>query len=396
MKKLILLPLLLVAADWPGTGAWLGIWELNYSAYTYAQSRNGTTCVSVYDDASGTIYTYNGTVKVRCASIIKVGIMAAVLNKAAQENRWLTQWEIDQIGPMIKWSDNTAASNLWNYVGAQNVMAYLQSIGMTNTGFEPGIPTPWWGYVNTTAKDMTLLVAKLYYKQLATPDLCAYGIGVMTQVVASQSWGVKPAGEWCAWKNGWFPESDVYRVHSVGVVKAWNGKVYVMAVLTRYDVGLGQQYGIDTINTIASKVYQTIVGAGPATSAKAMKVTVSTLNVRSGPGAGYSILGTVSQNQVYIRIAEQNGWSQIYYAGNTGWCYSGYLTPLSGVTAVKVTTSALNVRTGPGTGYSVAGQIYQDQMYFWTQYEGLNGWYKIWWKGGVYYVYGSYVTTVPL
>jgi hypothetical protein len=35
-------------------------------------------------------------------------------------------------------------------------------------------------------------------------------------------------------------------------------------------------------------------------------------------------------------------------------------------------------------------------MYFWTQYEGLNGWYKIYWKGGSYYVHGGYVTKVPL
>lgn len=396
MKKLLFLPLLFVAADWPGTGAWLGLWELNNSAYTYATQRNGKTCVAVYDDSSGTLYTYNGTVKVRCASIIKVGIMAAVLNKAAQENRWLTPWEIDQIGPMIQWSDNTAASNLWNYIGGANVIAYLQAIGMSNTGFEPGIPTSWWGYVLTTAKDMTLLVSKLYYKQIATPDLCAYGITVMTQVVSSQAWGVKPAGEWCAWKNGWFPEDAVWRVHSVGVVKGWNGKVYVISVLTRYNVGLGQQYGIDTIQNVANQIYQTIVGAPPASTAAAMKITTSTLNVRSGPGTGYSIIGTVSQGQVYVRIAQQNGWSQIYFAGNTGWCYTGYLTQLTGVTAVQVTTSTLNVRTGPGTGYSIAGQIYQDQMYFWTQYEGLNGWYKIWWKGGAYYVYGGYATTVPL
>jgi uncharacterized protein YraI len=399
MKKIVLLPLLLLGADWPGTGAWLGLWELQSSAYSYAAGRNGKTCVAVYDDSSGTLYTYNGTVQIRCASIIKVGIMAAVLNKAAQEGRWLTTWEAGQIEPMIRWSDNDAATNLWNYVGPQNVIAYLQSIGMSNTGFEPGLPLSWWGHTLTTAKDMTLLVAKLYYQQIATPQLCAWAIHVMTQVVSSQAWGLKggvPSGEWVAWKNGWYPESTVWRVHSIGVVKAWNGKTYVMSVLTRYDVGLGQSYGIDTIQTISSQIYQTIAGSGPVATASAMQVTTSTLNVRSGPGTGYSILGTIAQGQVYIRIAEQNGWSKIYYAGNVGWCYSGYLQKLTGVTAVKVTTGALNVRTGPGTGYTVAGQVYQDQLYFWTQYEGLNGWYKIWWKGGAYYVYGGYVTKVPL
>lgn len=397
-KTLALLAVLLTAGAYPGTGAWKGLWELSNDAYTYAASRSGSVGVAVYDDTSGALYTYNGTKLFRCASIIKVGIMAAVLQKASNEGRWLTPWEQDQIGPMIKWSDNTAATNLWNYIGPDNVIAYLQSIGMTNTNFEAGAPKSWWGWVNTCAKDMTVLVSRLYYKQIATAALCDYGINVMTKIVSSQSWGVKagvPTGTWVAFKNGWYPEETVWRVHSVGVVKDAGGKVFVVSVLTRYDVGLGQSYGIATTEGVTSRVWTAITGV-PVASAAAVKVTTTTLNVRSGPGSTYPIIGQVSQGQSYIRTEEQNGWSKIYYDGNTGWCYSGYLTKQTGVTAIKVTTSSLNVRTGPGTSHLIAGKIYMDQMYFWTQYEGLNGWYKFYWKGGSYYCYGQYVVRVSL
>jgi uncharacterized protein YraI len=180
----------------------------------------------------------------------------------------------------------------------------------------------------------------------------------------------------------------------VGVVKSASGKVLVVSVLSRYDVGLGMQYGIDTAQEVTARVYASVVGT--TSTPAAMRVTTSVLNVRSGPGTGYSILGQVYQDQVYIRTAEQGGWSRIWYAGNAGWCYTGYMARLTGVSAIRVTTSTLNVRTGPGTGYPIAGQIYQDQLYFWTQHEGLNGWYKFYWKGGVYYCSGSYVTQVIL
>lgn len=387
--------ILLLAADYPGTGAWKGLWELSNPAYNYAQSRTGRVGVAVYDDAGGALYTYNGTWQVRAASTIKLGIMAAVLDKAAREGRWLTPWEAEQLGPMIKWSDNAAASNLWNYIGPDNVIAYLRSIGLTHTGFEAGVPKSWWGYTLTSAKDLAVLTARIYYRQIATPALCDYAISLMTQVVSSQAWGVKggvPSDAWVAWKNGWYPEETVWRVHSAGVVRSASGKRYVLAVVTRYEVGLGMQYGIDTTQQVSSHVYSAIVG----TSAAAVRVTTATLNVRSGPGTGYSILGTVSRDQVYVRIAESGAWSKIYYRGNTGWCHSGYLARLSGVTAIKVNTSSLNVRTGPGSTYPIAGQTYQGQMYFWTHYEGLNGWYKFYWGGGVYYCYGAYVVRLSL
>lgn len=397
-RSLALLAVLLTDGAYPGTGAWKGLWELSGDAFAYAASRSGSVGVAVYDDASGTLYSYNGTRLFRAASIIKVGIMAAVLQRAADEGRWLTPWEQDQIGPMIKWSDNTAATNLWNYVGPDNVIAYLQSIGMTGTNFEAGAPKSWWGWVNTCAKDMTVLISRLYYRQIATPELCEYALDLMSQIVASHSWGIKaalPAGTWVAFKNGWYPEDTVWRVHSVGVVKSAGGRVFVVSVLTRYDVGLGQSYGISTTEGVASRVWTAIAGepvGGPA----AVRVTVSALNVRSGPGTAYSIIGQIYQGQSYVRVQEQNGWSRIYYDGGTGWCYSGYLSKLTGVTAIRVTTSVLNVRTGPGTSFPIVGRIYLDQMYFWTQYEGLNGWYRFYWKGGSYYCYGQYVVRVPL
>jgi uncharacterized protein YraI len=121
-----------------------------------------------------------------------------------------------------------------------------------------------------------------------------------------------------------------------------------------------------------------------------------TVNVRTGPSTGYGIIGQVHAGHTYVGIAQSGEWWKIYYNGSLGWTHGSYYSSLSGTTGVKVTTDVLNVRTGPGTGYAIQGQIYMGQIYFWTQYEGLNGWYKICWGGGYGYVHGGYVTRVSL
>lgn len=140
-----------------------------------------------------------------------------------------------------------------------------------------------------------------------------------------------------------------------------------------------------------------ILAAAPAVlhAQTALRAT-GTVNVRSGPGTGYGVLGQVAAGHTYVGIAQSGEWWKIAYNGSLGWTHGSYYTTLSGTTGVKVTTDTLNVRSGPGTGHSILGQIYMGQIYFWTQVEGLNGWYKICWGGGYGFVSGSYVTRVAL
>jgi uncharacterized protein YraI len=139
-----------------------------------------------------------------------------------------------------------------------------------------------------------------------------------------------------------------------------------------------------------------LLAAAAAAQAQTNLTATSTVNVRSGPSTGYAIIGQVPQGHTYVGLTKSGDWWKIYYNGGTGWTYGPYYTSPSGTTGVKVTVDVLNVRSGPSTGYSIKGQIYMGQIYFWTQYEGLNGWYKIYWGGGIGYVYGSYVTKVSL
>jgi len=68
------------------------------------------------------------------------------------------------------------------------------------------------------------------------------------------------------------------------------------------------------------------------------------LNVRSGPGTGYSIVGKLYNNQLIFATSVSNGWAKFY----NGYASTTYLTKVtSGGKDYVVTADALNFRTGP-------------------------------------------------
>ena len=384
--------------DYPGTGAVGALSELSPAAVSFIQGRSGTVGVAVYNNKNGKHYTYNGGWKARTASCFKVGIMAALLDRVQREGRGLTDWEKSQLTPMITQSDNAAATTLWNYVGQDNVLNYLRSLGMTSLTRDPEVPSAW-GYTWANSDDFLKLVSKVRYGKLWSADKHAYALSLMKSVIPSQAFlrAGLPAGtdeaEKCGWTNSdTAADNGAWRVHSIGAVTA-GGSSYTIAIMSRYPVGLGLGYGTATIAGVVSRIHASFLAypAGGGAVGGPVRINTGPLNVRSGPGTGYGILGTVPAGQIYIASNSSAGWWKIWYDQRTGWISGGYVSRLSGESSIVVNTDLLNVRTGPGTGYPVAGTVTRGEEFYWPRYTGLNGYYQIYWRGGLYYVSGSYV-----
>ena len=125
-------------------------------------------------------------------------------------------------------------------------------------------------------------------------------------------------------------------------------------------------------------------------------VTATTLNVRSGAGTSYSVLGSLSKGTKVEVISTTNGWSKIKYNGSTGYVSSKYLSSsstASSTTIKYVTATTLNVRSGAGTGYKKIGHLNKG-----TKVEIVtklsNGWYKIKFNSSYGYVSGDYVKLI--
>ncbi len=133
-------------------------------------------------------------------------------------------------------------------------------------------------------------------------------------------------------------------------------------------------------------------------------VTASALNVRKGAGTNYSVIGSLKQGNVVSASGETNGWLKISYNGQVGYISKKYTTSggsASGSAATeqtssssaktgKVTASSLNVRRGPGTGYSKIGSLASGSSFSYTS--DSDGWLKISYKGSIGYISKQYTT----
>jgi uncharacterized protein YgiM (DUF1202 family) len=114
------------------------------------------------------------------------------------------------------------------------------------------------------------------------------------------------------------------------------------------------------VSTVAAALLLTGVGATTATADTQMTATEG-VNIRSGPSTTSAIIGGLYRGQAVAAISSANGWTTVRFQGRTAYIASRYLTagaklPVSkavGASTVKITTTDLNLRTGPGLSYRV-------------------------------------------
>lgn len=124
--------------------------------------------------------------------------------------------------------------------------------------------------------------------------------------------------------------------------------------------------------------------AGAATlSSKAGAVTTasSTLNVRSQPSSGASVVARLKKGSYITLIAKSGSWWQVEYAkGMYGYCHADYITIVQGSpVTVQTNSGALNVRSGPGTGYGKTASLYKGEVVLLLKTEGA--WSRVLYHG---------------
>ncbi|MFF7161953.1 serine hydrolase [Streptomyces sp. NPDC008086] len=195
------------------------------------------------DSADQEIASYGTGTTFETASIIKVGILAALLLQAQDEGRELTVDEREYAEAMIRTSDNYAADVLWHAIGeAEGLGAANERLGLYSTRGGPGIG---WGLTRTTATDQVRLLRAVFARgpraSVRPPEGLdqasrAYIGHLMGSITDEQDWGVSAAGSrgsrW-ALKNGWLQRSTtgLWIINSVGQVTV-HGHRYLVSVLS--------------------------------------------------------------------------------------------------------------------------------------------------------------------
>ncbi len=131
------------------------------------------------------------------------------------------------------------------------------------------------------------------------------------------------------------------------------------------------------------------------------KITADRLNIRSGYGTNYLVIGTLTNGSKVEIVESQNGWYKIKYNGGYGYISGDYVKidrqskpdikqeePTVKNTGV-VNAAILNVRNGYGVNYQKIGILTNGSKV--EIVESQNGWYKIKYNGGYGYISIDYV-----
>ncbi len=115
-----------------------------------------------------------------------------------------------------------------------------------------------------------------------------------------------------------------------------------------------------------------------------LKITTSSLNVRTGPSSSSPLLTTVQLNQEFVSYYKDNssGWYLIFVPGFNsyhfdGWISGSYVQQLSCQNQIKIVNAwptPVNIRNGNSTSYSVIDKVIDDQKY--VAISKNNGWYN--------------------
>ena len=130
----------------------------------------------------------------------------------------------------------------------------------------------------------------------------------------------------------------------------------------------------------------------PMNSKGKVNVASGNLNIRKNPTTSSSVIGKLRGGTIVdILSKESNGWYYINASGKKGYVHGEYVTLVNGNTSsnesnstantnnigkiATVKASALNIRSGAGTNYSVINKVYSGNTV--KIIDASNGWYKV-------------------
>lgn len=182
------------------------------------------------------------------ASIVKVGILVQLLHQhpnISQANKKIA-------AKMIKNSDNTAATILFNKIGrAKGLQKLYRNLKMTHSFADRR-----WGMTRTTALDQIKLLKQIYTKNsYITPANQKYIKNLMQHVNRNQRWGLPKKftrDTQLYVKDGWLPLKKGAVINSLSYVKN-NQSAYLLVILSNRDSS--QNAGFNMLNRVGQTVY---------------------------------------------------------------------------------------------------------------------------------------------
>jgi hypothetical protein len=224
------------------------------AAKAYAGTRTGTVRISVR--ARHRAWGWRETLGAPSASVLKAMLLVAYLDDPRVRDRALSAGDRALIEPMIRWSDNTAASNVLAFVGPQAVRSVARRAGMRRFVLDPST----WGLSRIDADDQSRFFR--WIDRRVSQRHRATAMHLLATVVPSQRWGigqVRPRGWALYFKGGWGSGSGAVE-HQVALLRRGERRVSV-AVLTSGSPS--HAYATETLQGVFARLLRGLAVARP-------------------------------------------------------------------------------------------------------------------------------------
>ena len=180
------------------------------------------------------------------ASVLKPMLLVAYLRRPEVRRRRLTAGERELLGPMIRRSDNAAASQICNIVCARGLPRLARRVHMHR--FHATRP---WGLSQVDVADQTRFL--LHIDRYVPRRHRRYALRLLGSIVPSQRWGiarVRPRGWALYFKGGWGSGTG-WADHQVALLRRGRRRLAVAILITSSP---SHAYGKETLRGIAARL----------------------------------------------------------------------------------------------------------------------------------------------
>ena len=215
------------------------------AARRYAESRVGDVGFAVFD-LRGRLHHWGGGGRYPMASTFKVMLMVAYLRSAGVDDRGLHKYDKDLLRPMIRKSDNEAATRVRDILGRRPIEKLADRAGMKHFVWDDI-----WGYCQTSARDQALFLRTL--RRYVPKRHWDFARRQLAHIVPSQRWGfgqAKPDGWKLYFKGGWGSGTGLVD-HQVALLTR-DGRRLGVAVMTEGNPS--HEYGKETLEEVAERL----------------------------------------------------------------------------------------------------------------------------------------------
>jgi len=214
-------------------------------ARKYAKRRAGDVRFAIVDP-SGRFHDFHGGRTAPMASTVKVMLLAAYLRRRSVRDRGLRRDERALLGPMIRRSDNGAATRVRDIVGENAIRRVARDARMRHFRYSGT-----WGLCRTSAADQARFMNRFDDTIPARHE--GYARNLLRSIVPSQRWGVaraRPKGWKLFFKGGWGIAGGTVD-HQVAFLQRHEARVG-LAILTESNPG--HLYGKRTLKGVAKRL----------------------------------------------------------------------------------------------------------------------------------------------